>query len=167
MKNNKGFTLVELLAVITILSIILVIAVPNVLKTIDDTKEKARYMAAKDIVEIAAAYMEAENKCIDNSTKSTTLCKGANGVMKPNVYVDVETLCNEGYIENDAINPENEDAKNISSCSDFDKQYVVSKVGVASYGDQIERGDGYGARTTGTCHFYGFKDYQYGYSDCH
>ena len=32
MKNNKGFTLVELLAVIAIMAILLIIALPNVLK---------------------------------------------------------------------------------------------------------------------------------------
>ena len=31
MKNNKGFTLVELLAVIAIMAILLIIALPNVL----------------------------------------------------------------------------------------------------------------------------------------
>jgi prepilin-type N-terminal cleavage/methylation domain-containing protein len=38
MKNNKGFTLVELLAVIVILAVILVIAIPNVIKIINNAK---------------------------------------------------------------------------------------------------------------------------------
>ena len=38
MKNKKGFTLVELLAVIVILAIILVIAIPQIAKVIDDGK---------------------------------------------------------------------------------------------------------------------------------
>jgi len=41
MKNKKGFTLVELLAVIAILAIILLIAVPRVLGVIEESKEKA------------------------------------------------------------------------------------------------------------------------------
>ena len=36
MKNNKGFTLVELLAVIAILAILVIIALPNVLKMFND-----------------------------------------------------------------------------------------------------------------------------------
>lgn len=55
-KNNKGFTLIELLAVIVILSIILVIATTNVIKSINSSKEKAKYTAAKEIVQISEAY---------------------------------------------------------------------------------------------------------------
>ena len=52
--NNKGFTLIELLATLTILGIMMVIAIPNVQKFIDRSKEdnldantKMLYMAAK------------------------------------------------------------------------------------------------------------------------
>ena len=38
MKNKKGFTLVELLAVIVILAVILVIAIPRILDVIDSSK---------------------------------------------------------------------------------------------------------------------------------
>ena len=55
-RNENGFTLIELLAVIVILGIIMVIATTNVLKNINDSKEKAKYMAAKEIVENAEAY---------------------------------------------------------------------------------------------------------------
>ncbi len=39
-KRNKGFTLVELLAVIVILAIIMVIAIPSVLETITTARKK-------------------------------------------------------------------------------------------------------------------------------
>ena len=39
-KNNKGFTLVELLAVIIILGIILAIAIPNIQNIIQQTRQK-------------------------------------------------------------------------------------------------------------------------------
>ena len=39
-RNENGFTLIELLAVIVILGIIMVIATTNVLKNINDSKEK-------------------------------------------------------------------------------------------------------------------------------
>ena len=101
--KSKGFTLIELLAVIVILGVIMVIAGTSVMGSIRDTKKKARFMAAKDIVEIASTYL-AE--------------KGGDSV-------NVKDLCNEGYIEKDATNPADENAKNISSCGDFTNQNVV------------------------------------------
>lgn len=56
MKNKKGFTLVELLAVIVVLSVVLVVATTSVYKYINDSKEKTRYLAAKEIVEMSEAY---------------------------------------------------------------------------------------------------------------
>ena len=53
MKNKKGFTLVELLAVIVILAIILVIAVPKILTVIDDTRTESMKSSAKMIIDSA------------------------------------------------------------------------------------------------------------------
>ena len=45
--NKKGFTLVEILAVIVILAIIALIATPIVLSIIDDTKKSATLRSAE------------------------------------------------------------------------------------------------------------------------
>lgn len=87
MKRNKnGFTLIELLAVIVILGIIMVIATTNVLKNINDSKEKAKYMVAKEIVENAEAYFAINS----NAT-----------------YVTINDL--NDYLESDATNPKTGD----------------------------------------------------------
>jgi len=39
--NKKGFTLVELLAVIAILAILVIIAIPNVMKMFNDAKKSS------------------------------------------------------------------------------------------------------------------------------
>lgn len=83
MKNKKGFTLVELLAVIVILGIIMTIATTSVIKSINDSKEKAKYIAAKEIVEIAEAYFAA-----NSSATSVTIS-------------DLRS----DYLESDATNP--------------------------------------------------------------
>lgn len=54
MKNKiNGFTLVELLAVIVILAIILLVAVPNVLGVIEEAREEAFIASAKMIIKTA------------------------------------------------------------------------------------------------------------------
>lgn len=81
-KKNKGFTLIELLAVIVILGIIMTIATTSVIKNIKDSKEKAKYIAAKEIVEIAETYFAANSS-----------------------YTEVTIGELENYLEEDATNP--------------------------------------------------------------
>ena len=53
MKNKKGFTLVELLAVIVIIAIILVIAVPKIVSIIDDSRNGVLISSTKLIAALA------------------------------------------------------------------------------------------------------------------
>ena len=66
MKKKKGFTLVELLAVIVILAVILVIAVPKIMDTIQNAKEGTFMSSAKLIAN------QAEKKYIENQTLGIT-----------------------------------------------------------------------------------------------
>jgi type IV pilus assembly protein PilA len=105
MKKNKGFTLVELLAVIVILAVILVIAIPNVMKIIDKARLDS-YNKNKDFVErVAKAYLTSNTSLlpqnlgdtyimslgdligtnyIDNikDPKSNTICDNTNSIIK-------------------------------------------------------------------------------------
>ena len=67
MKNNKGFTLVELLAVIAILAILVIIALPNVLKMFNDSKKNSFLTEAKTV------YSEVSKKYISESMKGNKL----------------------------------------------------------------------------------------------
>lgn len=91
MKNNKGFTLVELLAVIVVLAIILVIAGYSILGHMNDSKAKAKFIAAKDIVTIAGAYLEEQNV----------------------EQVTVNELINSEYLEQNVTNPKTGKSNNI------------------------------------------------------
>lgn len=58
--NNKGFTLVELLGVLMILSIILVIAVPNVVSVLDKNKKETYVSDAKKLVTMAETQIRSD-----------------------------------------------------------------------------------------------------------
>ena len=65
--KNKGFTLVELLAVIAILAILVIIALPNVLKMFNDAKKNSFLTEAKTI------YSEVSKKYISENMKGNKL----------------------------------------------------------------------------------------------
>ena len=59
--NKKGFTLVELLAVIAILAILVIIALPNVLKMFNESKQNSFMTEVRDI------YKQAQTQFISDS----------------------------------------------------------------------------------------------------
>ncbi len=88
MKKNKGFTLVELLAVIVILGILLVIAIPNVLNIINTSKKNT-------IIEIAnLAIQEAEKKYIEDLDKHGEQFADYDGAIM--IYYDINEDLNIG-----------------------------------------------------------------------
>ena len=59
--NRKGFTLVELLGVIVILSIIMLIAIPNITSTLDRSKKDNYIADCKKLVSIVEYEMRKGN----------------------------------------------------------------------------------------------------------
>lgn len=134
-KHNKGFTLIELLAVIVILSVILAIATASVIGNINDSKKKAKYIAAKEIVSIAASYL-ATNKADDGAGENC-------------VYV--ETLIKKNYLEKDVTNPAT--GKNGGFDNDTTSMVCLNKGNAAQ--------SNYDSRDEGGKSIYDFDDYQY------
>ena len=103
MKKN-GFTLVELIAVVSILAMILVITLPSMFKSIKNNKQSS-LDRIKDIV-VAAA----RDYAIDNDIEGPTT-------------ISLTTLCDANYIECPIINPVTETnltgSVNISSSNNF------------------------------------------------
>lgn len=66
MKNKKGFTLVELLAVIVVLAIIMIIAVPSVLNSMTDARRNSFAVYGEKLINSAQA--QAQSTAMVNGT---------------------------------------------------------------------------------------------------
>ena len=93
MKRKKGFTLVELLAVIVVLAIILIIAVPGVLGIIQQSKEKAQEQQREMIEETVRLYVTTDPDVVwaGENTKRTV--------------VTLAMLQAKGYLEKKIVDP--------------------------------------------------------------
>ncbi len=91
--NKKGFTLVELLAVIAILAILVIIAIPNVLKMFNDSKKNAFMVQAKETANASQQHiiMSSVKKFDCNEILTGQKYKECNAIVDENrqVWVDV------------------------------------------------------------------------------
>lgn len=71
MKNRKGFTLIELIATITILGIIMLVAIPNIMSTSIKSKNRSYLNDANKLVSLAKYKFESD-AAIDKP--SSTYC---------------------------------------------------------------------------------------------
>ena len=96
--KKKGFTLVELLAVIAILAILVIIALPNVLSMFNQAKEDVFLTEAKNIFKESASKYITDN--MHNSKAGNIYCKSATDSKNP---LDIESSDTYYYIEKDSM----------------------------------------------------------------
>ena len=70
MKNTKGFTLVELLAVIVIMGILMMVAIPAVSRTIENTRKDSFVNTAKNYANAALTQWTADGFSCNGITSS-------------------------------------------------------------------------------------------------
>lgn len=71
MKNNKGFTLVETIAVIIILGVVLSIAVPSITNVVKSTNKNRMISDAETFISEVKEYVESDT--IGNTSRKYTL----------------------------------------------------------------------------------------------
>ena len=94
--NKKGFTLVELLAVIAILAILVLVAVPNVLSMFNKAKKDTFLTEAKNIFKESASKYISDN--MHNSNEGNIYCKSETDSKNP---LDMDVGDTYYYIEKD------------------------------------------------------------------
>ena len=116
--NYKGFTLVELLAVIAIMGMLAVIMVPTISGVIEENKENSKKNLENSIKSSARAYISDnryeisldDSSCDNNNNKRniTSIGTGTNLKKITNSEISVSILVNEGYLKSnfdEIINP--------------------------------------------------------------
>lgn len=138
--NYKGFTLVELLAVIAIMGMLAVIMVPTISGVIEENKKNNSANLKNSIKSSARAYISDNryeikldnNSCNNNNTKREIFSINNKTILESKITV--ELLVNEGYLKSNSgeiINPEtnktiNKGESNIEvkyNCSSKDFEY--------------------------------------------
>ena len=77
--KNKGFTLVELLAVIVVLAIIMIIAVPSVLSSMDNARKNTFVIEARKILNSAMAKRQSNELTGNINAGATSVSIKMNG----------------------------------------------------------------------------------------
>jgi MSHA pilin protein MshA len=94
LRNQKGFTLIEIIAVLVILGILAAVAIPKYLSMADEARIKAAQGAVAEVkgrlASAQAKYMMQNSGNAPNSTTLFTYATGANG------YVNANNLANVG-----------------------------------------------------------------------
>ena len=91
MKNKKGFTLIELIATITLILLLFIILVPLSLNLIEKSnKEQCEKMANSIEANAELCVLDKNSICINNTSET--------------YYVSLINLYNNGYIEKEYLN---------------------------------------------------------------
>lgn len=72
-KNNKGFTLVEVIAVVVILGILSVMAAPQVFRLVDESRKKVYVQEANRLIALAQYTMNANSNKIEKPSNGNAI----------------------------------------------------------------------------------------------
>ena len=92
-RNNKGFTLVELLAVIVVLAIVMGLAVVGITSVLDNTRKSAFLADAKSFIAGAHSLVQGDeaNKLLGDATDYAPDCYATNAADKTKI-IDIDKI---------------------------------------------------------------------------
>ena len=108
--NKKGFTLVEILAIIAIIAVVFGISTFVYLNLIDSSKKSASLLAINNIKEAAMLYTKEQN---DNINWFDNYDLDSDKIINQYACVTVRELINKGYFKDDFFNKDIYDNSNI------------------------------------------------------
>ena len=135
-KKKKGFTLVELLAVIVILAIILVIAIPQIVNTIKASRLGAIESSAKLIASNADEYYLAQQTLDPNYTGSGVECSDVSKLS--NDYESCSITYNNGKATVKLKGAAGSKFNNIKCSGTKDNMSCQEKGALPGYSDPVE-----------------------------
>ena len=132
-EKNKGFTLVELLAVIVILALIALIATPIILNVINDAKKQAAKDSAYGYMDAVEKYIvssELEDKSIQDRTYSVeelnSMGVSVKGSTPDNGNIEIKNSSVKSYdIGIDGYEVNNGEVKKVSTTTQFKNGKIV------------------------------------------
>lgn len=117
--NNRGFTLVEMLAVVALLGLLIGIATPNIMKSQKKAKERLLSSKVKNIEKAAVLWGQDHKERLTRTTSDS-----CGGVGYNCAIINVKTLVT-GIDDNATATEKIEDKNNINTYMNYDEGAIV------------------------------------------
>ena len=91
--NKKGFTLIELMGIIILMSVLILLASPTVIEVVKKSREKLRYQNINTIVEAARQWVASNyNKVEVPDSAGESYCMNLSTLKKTEFFEDVDVI---------------------------------------------------------------------------
>lgn len=127
--KNKGFTLVELLAVLVLISLVMVIAIPGIFKMRDRMNEKALKAKIESIENAAIMHVQNNSNKYKNyfgaCTANNTYCECTNNKCKYKFVLNIADLIDSGDLKKETKDEGTSQKKSCSIYNPLDKNMCM------------------------------------------